>query len=279
MDQRPGESVDRGNLTRLLEKVRDDCGLDLAQYRPRYLERRIAVRLQALGLVTYRQYESHLDKDPEEYAKLLDALTISVTQFFRDTSVFDLFRSRIVPDLIGPESTRHRPVVRAWSAGCATGEEAYSIAMTLLGGVRDHAARRPIVQVIGTDIDEAALETARRAEYPIAQLEQIPASEQQRYVDVHGDRFRIRPDVTDHVRFEYLNLFEDRLARVVDVVFCRNVFIYFNREDQERMLASFWDCLVKGGYLVLGRSERLAPALAERFEVVSVRERIYRKPS
>lgn len=279
MHVRPGEPVDRGNLTRLLEKVRDDRGLDLAQYRPRYLERRIATRLQALGLATYRQYASRLDDDPGEYAKLLDALTISVTQFFRDPSVFELFQNEIVPSLIGPESARRRPVVRAWSAGCATGEEAYSVAMALLSGAGNEATRRPIVQVVGTDIDEAALETARRAEYPIAQLEQIPEAERRLYVDVLGDRFRIRPEVTEHVRFEYLNLFEGRLPRVADVVFCRNVFIYFNREEQERMLATFWDCLAKGGYLVLGRSERLAPALAKRFEAVSVRERIYRKPA
>jgi chemotaxis methyl-accepting protein methylase len=279
MDEGALEPVDRGNLTRLLDKVRDDRGLDLAQYRPRYLERRIATRLLALGLVTYRQYAAYLDAHPEEYAKLLDALTIGVTQFFRDASVFGFFRDHIVPEIVERKADRHQSVIRAWSAGCATGEEAYSIAMSLLTATRNGSAQRLLVQVVGTDIDGAALDTARRAEYPIAQLEQIPEAERRAYVDVAGDRFRIRPEVTEHVRFEYLNLFEDRPARIVDVVFCRNVFIYFNREDQERMLSTFWERLVKGGYLVLGRSERLAPALAKHFEVVSVRERIYRKPT
>ena len=278
MDEHPGEAVSRGNLTRLLDKVRDDRGLDLAQYRPRYLERRVATRLQALSLPTYRRYASYLDEHPEEYAKLLDALTIGVTQFFRDSSVFELFRREIVPELMQQKAARHQRVIRAWSAGCATGEETYSVAMSLIAATGQGSGGAHAVQVLGTDIDQAALETARRAEYPVAQLGQIPEAERQRYVDVIGDRFRVRPEVTDHVRFEYLNLFGDRPTRIADVVFCRNVFIYFNRDEQERMLSTFWDALTKGGYLVLGRTERLARGLAQHFDVVSSSERIYRKP-
>ena len=277
MEQRPEESLTRGSLTRLLEKVRADRGLDLSQYRPRYVERRVATRLHALGLQTYRQYSARLDTDPAEYARLLDALTINVTQFFRDPSVFEFLRAEVLPALFAAKAARHQRIVRIWSAGCATGQEPYSLAMAVLDETRHARSRNILPTVIGTDIDHTALEVARRAVYPVAQLAHIPESDRARFVEVTGDHFHILPEVTRHVRLQYLNLFQDEPIHGVDVVFCRNVFIYFNREEQERMLQVFWSGLSRGGYLVLGRSERLAPSMAERFELVSSRERVYRK--
>ncbi|MBF4510628.1 MAG: protein-glutamate O-methyltransferase CheR [Aeromicrobium sp.] len=278
MDARPADAIYRGNLTRLLEKVRDERGLDLAHYRPRYVERRIATRLQALGVHTYRQYAARLDEDPAEYARLLDALTINVTQFFRDPTVYDRLRTTVLPDLLADKSSRGQRVVRVWSAGCATGQEPYSLAMSLLSEVERVPDRQFVPSVIGTDIDRTALAVAKRGEYPVAELAHIPAADRERYVEVVGERFRFRPKVTGVVRFQHLNLLNDQPVRGVDVIFCRNVFIYLNRDQQERLLESFHDALGRGGYLVLGRSERLAPALSKRFELVDARERIYRKP-
>lgn len=278
MDARPADAIYRGNLTRLTDKVRDERGLDLAQYRPRYVERRIAARLHALGLHTYRQYAARLDEDPEEYARLLDTLTINVTQFFRDPSVFEVFRAEVLPELLSMKSARHQRIIRVWSAGCATGQEPYSIAMSLLDEMRHHPKAGFLPTVIGTDIDQRALAVAKRAEYPVAQLAHIPTADRNLFVDIGGDTFHMKPAVTKYVRFQRLNLFADEPLNAVDVVFCRNVFIYFNRDEQERMVEVFWDSLSRGGYLVLGRSERLAPALARRFELINTRERIYRKP-
>jgi chemotaxis protein methyltransferase CheR len=277
MEPRPSDAINRGNLARLLEKIRDDRGLDLAQYRPRYVERRVATRLNALGLHTYRQYAARLDEDPAEYHRLLDALTINVTQFFRDPSVYELFRTEVLPELLEAKAARHQRIVRVWSAGCATGEEPYSIAMAVLSEIRRSRRSEVLPTVIGTDIDRSALEKAKRGEYPLAALAHIPLPDQRQYVDVRGDHFRFKPELTKLVRFQYLNLFEAPPIRAVDVVFCRNVFIYFNREEQDRMLGSFWEALSRGGYLVLGRSERLSPALSKQFELISGRERIYRK--
>ena len=278
MEGRPADAVYRGNLNRLLEKVREERGLDLAQYRPRYVERRIATRLHALGLHTYRQYAARLDEDPAEYALLLDTLTINVTQFFRDPSVFELFRSEVLPTLMAHKTARHQRIIRLWSAGCATGQEPYSLAMSVLTEMSHRSASGFLPSVIGTDIDRKALAIAKRGEYPVAQLAHIPTADRNRYVDVQGDHFVMKPTVTKYVKFQYLNLFEDQPVKSVDVVFCRNVFIYFNRDEQDRMLEVFWDSLSRGGYLVLGRSERLPPTLSRRFELISTRERIYRKP-
>ena len=277
MDERPADAIYRGSLSRLLDKVRNERGLDLAQYRPRYVERRVATRLHALGLHTYRQYAARLDEDPAEYARLLDALTINVTQFFRDPSVYELFRAEVLPALLAAKAGRRQRIVRVWSAGCATGEEPYSIAMSLLSEFQKSDSAHFLPAVIGTDIDRNALARAKTGEYPLAALAHIPTADRNRFVEVAGDHFRFTHEVTHIVRFQYLNLFEDPPVRGVDAVFCRNVFIYFNREEQERMLSVFWEALSRGGYLVLGRSERLHPSVSSRFELVSSRERIYRK--
>ncbi|MRS12880.1 MAG: protein-glutamate O-methyltransferase CheR [Actinobacteria bacterium] len=278
MPEEPIDNVYRGNLARLLEKVRDERGLDLKQYRTRYVERRVAVRLSAVGVRTYQQYAAYLDKHPGEYAKLLDALTINVTQFFRDPTVYEVFRRDVIPALLETKRARHQRIVRLWSAGCATGEEPYSLAMSMLDGIARTRSDASLLTVIGTDIDTTALAVAKRGEYPVRELQHIPSFDQRRYVDTAGEVFRLKPEVMRVCRFRYLNLFESPPIHGIDIVFCRNVFIYFNREDQERMVGAFWEALTRGGYLVLGRSERLAPAIARRFEIVSSRERIFRKP-
>ncbi len=278
MPEQTTDPAYRGNLSRLLDKVRSERGLDLSQYRENYVTRRVAVRLNSLGLHTYHQYSAYLDQNPEEYAKLLDTLTINVTQFFRDPTVYALFRDQVVPSLLATKKSRKQRLVRLWSAGCATGEEPYSLAMSMLDGIVRTKSNDAMLSVIGTDIDRNALAVAKRGEYPVRLLNQIPTADRHRYIDVDGEIFRMKPEIAKVTRFQYLNLFEDSPINGIDVVFCRNVFIYFNHDDQSRLIESFWDALTRGGYLVLGRSERLAPVLAKRFELVSGRERVYRKP-
>lgn len=277
MADRPAEGVSRGSLSRLLEKVHAERHLDLAQYRSRYVERRIATRLHALGLHTYRQYATYLDTHPDEYTRLLDALTINVTQFFRDTPVWETLCADVLPELLTAKAARGRRVVRIWCAGCATGEEPYSVAMCALSVIEDLGLTDIVLNVLGTDIDRKALAVARAAEYPIARLAEIPRRFQESYVEVHEGAFRIGPAVRRCIKLHYLNLFEEPPVHVVDLVLCRNVFIYFNREDQERVMQSFVKGLAPGGYLTLGRSERLAHGVADRFEVVSAPDRVYRR--
>jgi len=267
----------RGNLDKLIAKINAERGLDLGNYRRQYLERRLAARLRTLGLHSYRQYSDHLDRDPAEYAALIDALTINVTEFYRDKTVFDIFRTEIVPIMIEAKlGTRHR-MIRVWSAGCATGEEPYSITMSFLDALGDRQ-REFLLTVLATDLDPAALAKARRGEYPVDKARTIPAEHQVRYLEMHGETFSMRPEVTSHVKFRQMNLFSERPMNVVDVIFCRNVFIYFSREQQAQVLEHFWGALARGGFLVLGRSEKLAPCVSSKFELYNGRERIYRKP-
>ncbi len=277
MDHGAADQVYRGNLDRLVSKIDEERGIDLSQYRRAYVERRVASRLRSLGLHSYRQYIDYMDSNPAEYHKLLDTLTINVTDFFRDSVVYEIFCKEIVPAMLNEKMrTRHR-MIRAWSAGCATGEEPYSIAMSFLDAM-GRKDTKFLFNVLGTDLDLGALAVARKAEYSIDKLEHIPKPLQLKYTEVHGEKFIIKPEVTKHVRFRQLNLFTDRPINMVDVIFCRNVFIYFNREQQERVLEMFWSALSRGGYLVLGRSEKLASSLVGRFELYNGRERVYRKP-
>ena len=271
------EQVYRGNLERLLRRIHEQRGLDMSRYRPQYVERRVATRLRALGLHSYRQYGDYIGRHPEEFDRLIDTLTINVTEFFRDTVVYDLVAREVLPSLVSEKLAVRQRMIRVWSAGCATGEEPYSVAMALLEALGGDAHRMKI-SILATDLDETALAKARAATYPLDRLKNIPKPLQVKYLDIDADTFHIRPEVTRLVKFRKLNLFSDKPLSVVDLILCRNVFIYFNREQQELALESFWSALVRGGHLVLGRSEKMSTAMARKFELVSGRERVYRKP-
>ena len=276
MDKPGPEVVYRGDLSKLIRLVEEQRGLDLDQYRRAYVERRVAARLRALNLHTYRQYQRHLLQDPDEFARLVDTLTINVTDFFRDPPVYELFRTKVVPEIVARKKAGRQRTIRVWSAGCATGEEPYSLAMCFLSALGPDVSAF-MLSVIGTDLDPNALARAAKGEYDVAKLSHIPKADQVRYLDVTDGTFRFRPEVTTHVKFRRLNLFTDEPIKVVDVIFCRNVFIYFTREQQAKVIDGFTRGLARSGYLVLGRSEKMAPGLMGRFELVSGRDRIYRR--
>lgn len=271
------EHLGKGDFGRLLRQVNEDRGLDLTQYRTAYLERRITSRMRAVQVTTYGRYTRYLVEHPEEYTQLMDTLTINVTDFFRDRDVYQKFERRVIPRLLEDKMARRQRMIRVWSAGCSTGEEPYSILMALLTALGKRSDDF-LISVLGTDIDENALAVAKRAEYPNESLKHIPLGYQNRFIDQGPETFTFKPEITRYARFRPLNLFEDRPIHVVDVIFCRNVFIYFTRDQQARVMERFWSALHTSGYLVLGRSEKLAPALAERLELVDGAKRIYRKP-
>lgn len=271
--------VYRGNLDRIISKVHDARGIDLSQYRRAYLERRVAARLRTLELHSYRQYADLLDADPNEYLQLLDTLTINVTEFFRDKVVWDSLKRNVMREMLAAKLDGRSRTIRIWSAGCATGEEPYSLVMLLLDMLGDDASRF-LISVVGTDLDGQALERAERGVYDLSRLKRIPPGYQLRFTRVlDSHTFEILPEVRRFVRFREASLFGEAPMRVVDLVMCRNVFIYFDRDQQARVLGMFWDSLVRGGYLVLGRSEKLSVQAVGRFEPIDGRERIYRKPS
>jgi chemotaxis protein methyltransferase CheR len=266
----------RGSLTPLIALIERERGMDLSQYRASYVERRLGTRLRALSLPTYREYASYLGEHSTEYARLLDALTVNVTDFFRDPPVWDVIRGEVIPSILSHKAAAGHHAVRAWSAGCSTGEEPYSLVMAFLAA-KGPKPDRLLLSVTATDLDPLAMQTAARAEYDIAKADHIPAAERARFVTHDERRFHVIPEVTEKVRFRKLDLFSDDPPMSMDLVMCRNVFIYFTREQQERVVGVFQRSLVKGGYLVLGRTEKMPTEAAKVFEAVSGRERVYRK--
>jgi chemotaxis methyl-accepting protein methylase len=268
--------ADRGDASRLIAQVERERGLDLSHYRLSYVERRLGTRLRALQLATYRQYASYLTEHPEEYTRLLDAVTVNVTEFFRDAPVWKVVREDVLPALLKTKEAGGQRVLRAWSAGCATGEEPYSMVMSIASAIGERSDAF-LYSVTATDLDPIALHTAEVGEYDISKSEQIPAPDRVRFITTDGKRFHIRPEIRDHVRFRKMNLFADEPPRSLDLIMCRNVFIYFSREQQAKVTAMFHRSLSRGGYLVLGRTEKMPPEVSAQFKPVNSKERVYQK--
>jgi chemotaxis methyl-accepting protein methylase len=264
------------DLGELKEKIRAERGFNGACYKDKCLRRRIAVRIRARGVESFDEYARLLDEDPAEYDLLLDALTINVTKFFRNTEVWTAFQELVVPALFGPPVG----VRRVWSAGCASGEEPYTISMILHQWAeengRAHELRR--FHILGTDIDRRSLESARRAEYGVLSMTETPAAAQARWF-TDGPPFRLDPRITAPVSFEHRDLISQPAPTQQHLILCRNVIIYLDRQIQEELFLRFYDALAPGGFLVLGKVETLLGRARALFRPVNNRERIFVKPA
>ena len=262
-------------FTALTDKISRERGFGCASYKEKCLRRRIAVRMRATGTHTFGQYADVLDRDAREYERLLDALTINVTKLFRNWETYEAIGRTAIPLLWArPE---HEIIV--WSAGCSSGEEAYSLAVLF----HQHAEavgelhRISRVRVIGTDIDRESLLLAERGMYPEAAFADTPPAIRARYF---SDTLpaKVDPAVRALVSFQRRDLLSDTPpASSVHLIACRNVIIYFDRATQERLFAGFRDLIVPEGYLVLGKVETLLGDARTTFASIKGRERIFRR--
>lgn len=263
-----------GDFERIRLLVRRRRGVDLRHYRRSYVLRRILARIRARRAEGARGYANILASDPEEVGKLLAALSTKVTSFYRNPGLYTALDRRIVPDLL--EAPKGR-VLRFWSAGCATGQETWSLAA--VAALHQPPPPEGRIRVLGTDVDRQAIAFARKASYPIAELRAVPAHVQRRFfAPVPGTGLvRIAGELSAFVRFREESLESPVPSGAYDLILCRNVLIYFDASLQQRVLQSLARALRPGGFLALGRVERvLGPAKAA-FEVVNLRERIYRR--
>jgi len=245
-------------------------GVDLGQYRRSYVLRRLASRARALDLPDLEAYAGYVESQSKEVDELLRTLSVQVTQFFRNPSFFRFLERRVLPDLL---DGRTGPAPSIWSAGCATGEEAYSIAMLLAS--RGAPAEATI---LATDIDRAAMLTARSAVYPRSRARAVPPALAARYLaPVSPTHVRVAPDAARHVSFRAADLFRARRRPMFDLIVCRNVLIYVEPERQRELLARFVCALRPGGFLALGRAERLTGPAREKLQTLSATERVYRR--
>jgi chemotaxis protein methyltransferase CheR len=259
----------------LTRKISREAGLSLDAYKDKCLRRRIAVRMRACGVHTYADYHAVLDTNPAEYERLKDAITINVTRFYRNADTWNLLRT-LLHDVCADE----RAEVRAWSAGCSSGEEAYTLAML----IADHLERegKPdrlgLVTVDATDIDRQCLERAQQARYRREALVEIPPGLAERYFENDGDECRVVERVRRRVVVRAQDLSSDPPPRRnYHLILCRNVVIYFGRSTQERVFTAFADALAPGGFLVLGKVETLFGPARDRLTLLDPRERVYRR--
>lgn len=270
----PGDDAGFGLLA---ERIAGRTGLDVGAYKERCLRRRIAVRMRACGVSTYQDYIGILDARPEEMPALLDALTINVTRFFRNPETWAWLAAEPLPALL----LARQGALRAWSAGCASGEEPYTLAILVAEclermGHREWLAR---LHVDATDLDVASLEHAAGASYPPAAFSEADAAVIARWVEpAAGGRRLVRGPVRRVVHLHRLDLLREAPpGREYDLILCRNVIIYFDRPTQDRLMALFAARLVPGGLLVLGKVETILGPAKGSFQLVEPRERVYRR--
>jgi chemotaxis protein methyltransferase CheR len=264
------------NFPLLKKKIQNDTSLDCHQYKDNYLKRRIAVRMNAKKVPTYFDYMHLLSSDPDEYDELIKDLTINVTQFFRDPEVFHLLEEEFLPLIIYHKVKSRKRAIRIWSAGCASGEEPYSLAIImhdLLGAEIDNF----IITIMGTDIDEGSLKAAKIGEYLPRQIENVRLGYLNSYFQFDGEMYHLSDEIREMVRFKKLDLFSEVRGGSFDLILCRNVIIYFTKDMQKKLLDNFYNSLNWDGYLVLGKTETLIGSPQHKYDTINARERIYQK--
>lgn len=264
---------DEAQLRRLLDRLHEHSGVDFAGYKRPTVLRRLNVRMVATGRPTLAEYVQLLEDDPEECTRLTASLLIKVTEFFRDTRVMDRLRTQILPDVVARARANHE--LRVWCAGCATGEEAYTMAILIAEALGDQRGGID-VRVFATDIDASALAVARRGVYTAAAVRKVPPELRERYFTVLGDAYEVAKEVRASVIFGEHDLSVRPPFPHLDMVLCRNVLIYFTAELQRRVLQVFAYALRPGGWLVLGSAESTA-GLDDTFVADSTALKIYRR--
>src|SRR3954447_3542558 len=260
-------------LETLLEFLKRSRGFDFTGYKRTSLERRLRRRMDSVGCQTFGDYLDYLEVHPDEYGQLFDTLLINVTEFFRDPPAWEHLREEVLPELLAGKPPEEP--VRVWSAGCASGQEAYSAAMVLveLLGLESFLAR---VKIYATDIDEDALSTARLATYTAKEVAGVPEPLRERYFEPFDSRLAFRKDLRRNVIFGRNNLVQDAPISRLDLLMCRNTLMYFNAETQARILRHFHFALGEHGVLMLGKSEMMT-SHRDFFEPSDLKKRVFRR--
>ncbi|MDD2703129.1 MAG: protein-glutamate O-methyltransferase CheR [Candidatus Omnitrophica bacterium] len=258
----------------ILAYIRRNKSVDLASYRRTFVVRRLSGRMENVSAETGGAYLNILRDDPEEFGRFLETLSINVTGFFRDPGVFEFLQKAVLPEFIRKKKAAGRRIMRIWSAGCASGEEPYSIAIMARGITGDDPGFE--VAVHATDIDTAALKRAQEAVYPGSSLGNAGKKVLEKYfTPVYNGEYLLKDEIKKSVHFKRQNLISDPVLKHMDMVFCRNMMIYLSTEEKDSLIGKFNESLNTGGYLVVGKVESVWNNRG--FETVSTTNKVYRK--
>lgn len=263
-------------LADLIARLNAKFGRDLSSYRLNCLRRRISLRMSMLHIASIADYCAYISSNEEEIEHLLDIVTIHVTEFFRDAEVFDALARNALPAIVARKERNGQGAVRIWSAGCSTGEEAYSLAIVVLEHLRSNAIDVGL-EVFATDISKEACRVGRHGVYDRRRIEQVPAPLRSRYFEAVPEGMRAVSPLRRSVHFSSHDLFQAPPYTHLDIVVCRNVLIHFDHAVRDEVLHRFHDALGRAGVLVLGKTEAITGPAASLFELIDSRNKMYAK--
>ncbi len=239
------------------EKFRDviykESGIHFSSTNRTILESRLRERLKAANLPNIAAYYGLITRDGEELKILLDAVTTNLTRFFRNTAHFDTLEKYVIPDLLKHKAAKNDKEVRLWSAGCSTGEEPFTLAMVL----RENLPPDYRIKITASDISLKSLMVGKEGFYPESRIGGIPDPYLAKYFEKKSNGYQIRDEIKSIVKYDYHNLKNDSGQRGLDLIFCRNVLIYFDEPAQKAVVERFWDAMSGHSYLFIGHSESL----------------------
>jgi two-component system CheB/CheR fusion protein len=275
MEAEPAAESSTSEFTRLLDYLKATRGFDFGAYKVSTLMRRVQKRMREVGVRSYAEYIDYLEVQPNEFGPLFDTVLINVTAFFRDPEAWQFLGEHILPRIVR-EKAPDVPI-RIWSAGCATGEEAYTLAMLLAEAVGEEDFRKRI-KIYATDADEEALIAARQGTYNERDVAGIPSDLLEKYFETSGSRRVFRNELRRCLIFGRHDLIQDAAISRLDLLVCRNTMMYFNTEAQERILARFHFAVNRTGYLFLGKAETLLSHNSN-FKPVELKHRVFSRTS
>ena len=257
----------------LLIYLRQSHGFCFAAYKPASLMRRIGLRMQQVRIRSYRDYTAYLQANPDEFGALFSTIEINVTNFFRDPPAWEYLVTDIIPRILSLKSADEP--IKVWSAGCASGEEPYSLAIAFAEALgMDEYQKR--VRIFASDIDAEALHQARQGYYSERQMADLPVPLRERYFEPARYGYSVRLDLRSRLIFFRHNLLADAPMSNIDLLLCRNALIYFNHDGQTKTFVRFYFSLNQTGILFLGNSEAL-PQGNELFKPLSVKHHMLSK--
>ncbi len=265
--------------------VYQECGMHFDDRRTPFLQDRVIRRLKECGIDSFYSYYRLLisQQGKQELAKLLENLTVNETSFFRNKAQLDLFQRDVLEDILQQKQERRDHSLRIWSAGCSTGQEPYTIAMLVADALSYHALRNPMpaaptlpkplvpapwrLEILASDISYSVLRAAQEASYTEHQMSPVDYNFRLRYFDKVGAHYAVKKSMKELVHFDFHNLKTEYLPQRNDMIFCRNVMMYFDEPEQKRLVEKFYRCLNPNGYLFVGHAESLL-GLSDKFQMV-----------
>lgn len=235
--------------------IYEESGIHFSVINRPILESRIKGRLKLKEIDTPMEYYELIKNNNSEFKVLLDSVTTNLTNFFRNESHFNSLVSNVYPEIIERKTKENKKSLKIWSAGCSTGEEAYTIAITIMEHIPNYQSWK--IDILASDISLKSLLVAKEGYYPEDKVENIKSKYIDKYFKKFNNGYKINNDVQSLIRFDYHNLKNDNGERDIDIIFCRNVIIYFDRVAQINVIKKFSECINNNGYLYIGHSESL----------------------